>query len=89
MYIDKFDKEQVKNIKYAYKFMRACIENRIDSLSYLDDEESFDLKENLDYEIVYDLLDNIKNNIIVGSVITKHIHSKSSFQSSLVMVGPF
>ena len=36
MYIDKFDKEQVKNIKYAYKFMRTCIENRIDSLSYLD-----------------------------------------------------
>ena len=64
MYIDKFDKEQVKNIKYAYKFVRTCIENRIDSLSYLDDEESFDLKENLDYEIVYDLLDNIKNNII-------------------------
>ena len=64
MYIDKFDKEQVKNIKYAYKFMRTCIENRIDELSYLDDEQYFDLKENLDYEIVYDLLDNIKNNII-------------------------
>ena len=53
---------KVKNYKYAYKFMRTALENKIDIAGYLDDEQSKDIRENLDSEIVYNALDFLRDN---------------------------